>query len=568
MRYPALWSLETQPEGCAAATHPDGLMIGVIAPEADQGVVREFFELFKTPWEPHQKDHDYDVILCTVEQDSLPSAKLTVVFGAENRQIDSLLHSGVTPQGAPAEVDWNGTTIPIYTALSEIESSGVTALAVKSSGRAAGVKVQQGGQTVVRIGYDLFREVAVLLTVGQPAQYATIPTIELHIAVLRELMIEAGVIFVEIPPTPYGYELVACLTHDVDFWGIRQHKLDHTMFGFLYRATWGTLRDALRGRVPWQKLRTNLKAAFTLPAVYLGLARDFWANLDEYLEAERGLNSTYFFLPYPDVPGSAPGGEAPAKRAGKYDIAQVSKQVLRLLEAGCEVGLHGIDAWHDPQKGRQELQRIASVSGRPVEGVRMHWLYFSDRSPAVLESTGLEYDSTCGYNDAVGFRAGTAQVFKPPGAERLLELPLLIQDTALLSSGRMGLAEQEALPLCEEVLRNVLSYGGALVVNWHTRSLSPERLWGGLYGRLLNDIRARVTWFGTAGSVASWFSKRRDMVFGPIKANGATVRAVIRGLDGSRAPALKLHVHGFGQAKRAEAAIRAEGELVLSLSGR
>ena len=39
-------------------------MIGVIADPAEHDVVREFFELFKTPWEFYRGDGQYDVLLC------------------------------------------------------------------------------------------------------------------------------------------------------------------------------------------------------------------------------------------------------------------------------------------------------------------------------------------------------------------------------------------------------------------------------------------------------------------------------------------------------------------------
>ncbi len=39
-------------------------MIGVIADSAEQEVVREFFELFKTPWEFYRRDRRYEVVLC------------------------------------------------------------------------------------------------------------------------------------------------------------------------------------------------------------------------------------------------------------------------------------------------------------------------------------------------------------------------------------------------------------------------------------------------------------------------------------------------------------------------
>ena len=40
----------------------------------------------------------------------------------------------------------------------------------------------------------------------------------------------------------------------------------------------------------------------------------------------------------------------------------------------------------------------------------MHWLYF-DRIAGAARAAGFTYDSTWGYNEAVGYRAGTSQVF-------------------------------------------------------------------------------------------------------------------------------------------------------------
>ncbi len=41
----------------------------------------------------------------------------------------------------------------------------------------------------------------------------------------------------------------------------------------------------------------------------------------------------------------------------------------------------------------------------------MHWLYWAEKLAQALEKAGFEYDSTFGYNDAIGFRAGTTQAF-------------------------------------------------------------------------------------------------------------------------------------------------------------
>ena len=59
-----------------------------------------------------------------------------------------------------------------------------------------------GAQVVIRVGFDLFKEVRYLLTRGQPAEFASIPTLELHISFLRELILSQGLTLVEILPGP------------------------------------------------------------------------------------------------------------------------------------------------------------------------------------------------------------------------------------------------------------------------------------------------------------------------------------------------------------------------------
>ena len=108
---------------------------------------------------------------------------------------------------------------------------------------------RSGERVLARIGYDLFGEVRTLLTVGQPPANADMPALELHIAFLRDLITGCGVPLVEIPPVPDGYRFIACLTHDVDHPSIRQHKWDHTVFGFLYRAVFGSLNNVIHGRM-------------------------------------------------------------------------------------------------------------------------------------------------------------------------------------------------------------------------------------------------------------------------------------------------------------------------------
>ena len=150
---------------------------------------------------------------------------------------------------------------------------------------------------------------AFLLSEGQPVENALIPTLELHISLLREWIVGAGIPLVEIPPVPWGYQFIACLTHDVDFAGIRRHKLDHTMWGFIYRALVGSLLGFFRGTGSFDRLVKNWIAVFSLPLVYLGLLDDFWDHFDRYAELEKGLSSTFFLIPFKHRVGDKVHGE-------------------------------------------------------------------------------------------------------------------------------------------------------------------------------------------------------------------------------------------------------------------
>jgi len=153
--------------------------------------------------------------------------------------------------------------------------------------------------------------------------------------------------------------------------------------------------------------------------VYLGWIRDFWDPFEWYLRAERGLPATYFLVPFKGRAGDQVAARHARRRAVAYDVGTLASRTEELLGAGCEVGVHGLDAWHSPQKGRAEGDRIAGMTGQDRIGIRMHWLLRDGRTMPALEEAGYAYDSTLGYNDTIGYLNGTSQVFRPAGARTL-----------------------------------------------------------------------------------------------------------------------------------------------------
>jgi hypothetical protein len=482
-------------------------MIGVVANSSERPVIREFFELFKTPWEFYVHGRQYEVLLCAGEQ-AVSESSATVVLIYAGGEIEWDRINGIKVLGGQASVKLpRGRHVPIYGRCVGFRDGNTTS----NVGDPVLPLARTDGRTVVRIGYDLFGEIRTLFTAGQPPCHAGTPTLELHIALLREMIGNGGVGLIEIPPVPAGHSFIVCLSHDVDHASMVNHGVDPTILGFLYRGAVGSLRDAARGRRRWRAALQNLTAVLKWPLVYLGVCRDPWREFGRYLTLERPWRSSFYVIPFRNRPGKTQDSAAPRRRAAQYCAEDVAKEIRDLVKSGCEIGLHGIDAWLETASGHQEAAEIRRVVGIQEIGVRMHWLYMDAGSFARLEDAGFSYDSTVGYNETVGHRAGTLQAYRPLGVSKLIELPLHIMDTALFFPSHLNLSAEKAWERVCQIVDDAEELGGCVTVNWHDRSIAPERLWGDFYVRMLCEFEKRGAWFATAGEAVSWFRARRSV---------------------------------------------------------
>jgi hypothetical protein len=519
-------------------------VIGVRARPEDYDVVREFFELFKTPWEFCRRDRRYRVLLVADGTPIDRSAELVLVYGSEPSAFDQACNRLPGSPRSRTTLSWGGECIPIYgNVVGFAAADGAGEMVLTDTAEPAAWVRHADGHTFVRVGYDLFREIRYLLTRGQPAAHAGIPTLERHIALLRKFILGAGIPVLEIPPVPAGHRFIVCLTHDLDHPSIRLHRFDRTTIGFLYRALISSAIKVLRRRLPLSSFRRNFLAALKLPFIHLGWAEDFWLRFDRYLQIEKDLASTFFVIPVKGDPGRTVDGSAPRIRASAYGVSDIADRVRSLVTAGSEIAVHGIDAWLDSDRGLKEREAISRAAGTPAAGVRMHWLYFDESAPGRLDQAGFAYDSSFGYNETVGLRAGTMQAFKPLSAQRVLEIPLTIMDTALFYPSYLNLTAEAAKRVVRPLVNAAESYGGVLTINWHDRSLAPERLWGGFYTQLLDELKRRAPWFPTVGQAVSWFHQRRSVMFDSIRCDGESVRvsASARCQDGL--PGLRLRIY-------------------------
>jgi len=515
-------------------------MIGVAVRPSEREIATEFFELFKTPWEFYNPGKQYDVIISTLPDLDDNTARLIVVFAGN--PIDWQGNIGVKSLTGHFIASDEGKRLPIYGSL--VTFPGITQflLQEETNQRPVAFAKRHGTTTVLRVGYNLFSEVNFLLTTGQPAVNAGIPTLDEHISYLRDWITRAGIPLVEIPPVPHSYNFISCLTHDIDHPALRNHLCDHTMFGFVYRALVGAFLDCCRGRRSLKDLGKNWHAAWQLPFVHLGIAPDRWAEFDRYLQMEEGHGATFFVIPRKNYPGRMNVGLAPKRRACRYDLDQVLPKLRRIISTGREVGVHGLDAWLDVGSGRKESESLSKRLGTTDHGVRMHWLFFDENSPAVLDQAGFGYDSTIGFRETIGYRAGTMQVYKPLGVKELMELPLHIMDTALFYPSYLNLTENEAQPLVRSLMNNAERIGGVLTINWHDRSIAPERLWGGFYLNLVYELKRRNAWLPNAARAVAWFRKRRAAVLNWTWSGTDSIRVQAQLNTADTLPGLRIRV--------------------------
>src|SRR5579863_10199591 len=128
-------------------------MIGVLADSADHVVVREFFELFKTPWEFFRPDRTYDVVLCSGDARFDGNAKLVVMYSGGETPFDQ--ERKVQTRCAPGSTHiflHQGSRIPIYGNAITFPEMGNGLLVDEDSRECAAYLDEREGRVLARIG--------------------------------------------------------------------------------------------------------------------------------------------------------------------------------------------------------------------------------------------------------------------------------------------------------------------------------------------------------------------------------------------------------------------------------
>jgi hypothetical protein len=204
---------------------------------------------------------------------------------------------------------------------------------------------------------------------------------------------------------------------------------------------------------------------------------DFLMEVSERL----GVASSFYFLATRDT----------TPLNGFYTLQHpwIRALMARIHERGHELGFHaGFDTYRDAERTTQEfncLRTTATELGVSPSrwGGRQHYLRWENPGTwSNWERAGLDYDSTLGFAEIVGFRAGTCHEFRPFHLRDrrpldLAERPLHVMDTTLFEY--MKLTPAQALEAVLEVARACRRVQGTLTLLWHNSMLptAAQRRW-------------------------------------------------------------------------------------------
>lgn len=207
-------------------------------------------------------------------------------------------------------------------------------------------------------------------------------------------------------------------------------------------------------------------------------------------ESEKlGLKSTFYFV----------CGNSNKKLDPEYSIFDkpIISLMKRISERGHYIGLHpSYDSFENKQMIKKELVSLKEICDKEnIEfryQTRMHFLRWNQsKTLRILNDIGVKIDSSMGYADKVGFRAGTS--FEYPAFDvlnnELLDIrikPLIAMEVSMFSKKYMNLNNDKVLEVTKLLRDNCKRFGGKFSLLWHNNNLSKP-IEKNLYSQIITE---------------------------------------------------------------------------------
>lgn len=224
---------------------------------------------------------------------------------------------------------------------------------------------------------------------------------------------------------------------------------------------------------------------------------DYWCfDCWEELEKKLNIKSVYYFFAKPDNSNLFNLKQwliDPSYNISKNE--RLKNKCKELISNGHGIGMHGsyFSANHE-ELFRREKEILETSINNDIIKSRQHWLnYYEGKTPYIFLSSGIKEDSTLGFNDIPGFRAGIASKYNPydhknKKAFSFKEIPFVLADSHLYDySNNFRI---EGLQWLFEAIDKVKNF--AISLNWHQRAISYDYQWENSFKKIAEEYINRI----------------------------------------------------------------------------
>ena len=393
---------------------------------------------------------------------------------------------------------------------------------------------------------------AFLLTEGQPAEHAAIPTLDRHIACPAAGWSRARSSSSSCTPTPPGSRAAghAHPRHRLPGDPAPHPRPDPAGVPLpsLGRQPHGRHPGTADGRASC--CATGWLVA-SLPLVYAGVLEDFWLPFRRYVEADAPARSTFFVVPFRERPGIGPRRPTSTRPRG---------------------AIRGVgDRRRAPGPRRRRATRSPSTASTPGATLNSG----APSSPSIQDAAGIERRRAYGCTGSTSMTAPSPQLEEaglrattPPSATTT---PSASAPGPRRCSRRWGPSACSSCPSTSRTRRCCIrpactcapprrlppvrlssprcaEHGGVATISWHERSLSPERLWDDVYARVRGllrgaraDVRTGTRDCGVVPRPAQRLPGGRGLDIARARSRPASAEGRSRGPAGAHSPRRRPH---------------------------
>jgi hypothetical protein len=323
----------------------------------------------------------------------------------------------------------------------------------------------EGNVELADSAYDSHERLIASQSANERIGVRDLPIVNTYLIALRRWL-QARLGVVGHSHLPAGKKCILVLSHDVD------RPLDPLNLGPTLKLA---ANSFVRGGSISSVWYGSIAAGKALHALGTDRTARQWL-FDELADEEerRGFRSTFFVAPTSRF----------SKEGSYFDVEYDVRQPkfrnasLSLVERGFEIGLHvGYHTRGDVTRLRREKELLEDAVGTSVIGSRHHYWHLGRPPWPALQAhgdIGICYDSSMAFNDARGYRLGTAFPFRPWNPELERPIECLQIPTVLMDRDENGFSVEAALARLEGVLECLKRCEGIAAIDWHQETALPR----------------------------------------------------------------------------------------------